>query len=668
MIKVENLSKDYKLGDGTDFFALKDVNIEIPHGIFVGVLGPSGSGKSTFMHIIGGMDRPTKGSILIDDVNISNLSANELSYFRRNKIGFVFQSFYLIESLTVIENVMTPAIFSGLSASVSRKRAKEILEKVNITDKFDLKVSNLSGGQKQRVAIARALMNDPDIILADEPTGNLDSKNGDEVMKILKDLVKEGKTVIMVTHNKDLIEDSPFVISFIDGAIVKVDKKKFSEKETKDSKVKNKNIKFSELVRRAKDNIFQNKLRNLLTAFGIGIGVAMLIILLSFGFGLKANLEQGLSSIISTNTITVTPSKNSGFSFSPKTTSSSSQKTLDLSTVSSFSKIKNVEAAWGESTLLGNITYKSNKSEVFIESLSPHKYINSTITNSVTNGKIPNGSNSGLLIQKAVAQNLGVKNIKTLIGRYVSISAGPSGGGALKARGAGSSSTATSLYTNPETFKIKIVGITSGDLSYISYNQSIAWIKLLENVKNPKFSDIVVLSNNTNNVSSIANIISNKGYGTQTLESVISQLNTPFLIVDSILGIIGGISLVVSAIMILVIMLMEILERTREIGILKAIGAKRSDVRNLFVFETIVIGAIGGIFGLIIGIIVISILNYVVDIFIKASGGSSITLFSSPLYFYFAVFLFGIVISVLAGLYPSSKASKMNPIDALRYE
>ncbi len=665
MIKVENLSKDYKLGDGTDFFALKDVNIEIPQGIFVGVLGPSGSGKSTFMHIVGGMDRPTKGNITIDNIDISTLSTNELSYFRRNKIGFVFQSFYLIESLTVIENVMTPAIFSGLSASVSRKKAKELLEKVNIIDKFDLKVSNLSGGQKQRVAIARALMNNPDIILADEPTGNLDSKNGDEVMSILKDLVKEGKTVIMVTHNKDLVADSPFVISFVDGSIVKVDKKNFKEKEIKDSKFKNKNIKFSELIRRAKDNIFQNKLRNLLTAFGIGIGVAMLIILLSFGFGLKANLEQGLSSIISTNTITVTPSKNSNFSFSPSTTSSSNQKTLDLSTVSSFSKIKNVKADWGESTFLGNLVYKNNKSEIFIESLSPNKYIDSNIVNSVTTGKIPQGSNGGLLIQKAVAQNLGVKNIKTLIGSYVNLAVGPTGG-SLKSRS--TSATPTSLYTNPETFKIKIVGITSGDLSYISYNQSIVWSKLLENVKNPKFSYITVLSNNTNNVSSIANSISNKGYGTQTLESVISELNTPFLIVDSILGIIGGISLVVSAIMILVIMLMEILERTREIGILKAIGAKRSDVRNLFVFETVVIGAIGGIFGLVIGIIVISILNYVIDIFIKASGGSSITLFSSPLYFYFAVFLFGIVISVLAGLYPSSKASKMNPIDALRYE
>lgn len=665
MIKIENLSKDYKLGDRSDFFALKNISIDIPSGIFVGVLGPSGSGKSTFMHIIGGMDRPTEGSVIIDNVDTSTLSANELSYFRRNKIGFVFQSFYLIESLTVIENVMTPAIFSGLSASVSRKRAKEILEKVNITDKFDLKVSNLSGGQKQRVAIARALMNDPDIILADEPTGNLDSKNGDEVMSILKDLVKEGKTVIMVTHNKDLIVDSPFVISFMDGAIVKVDKKNIKEQETKDRKFKNKNIKFSELVRRAKDNIFQNKLRNLLTAFGIGIGVAMLIILLSFGFGLKANLEQGLSSIISTNTITVTPSKNTGFSFSPKTSSSSSQKILDLSTISSFSKIKNVEADWGESTFLGSMIYKNNKSEILVESLSPNKYIDSNIKSSVTSGKIPQGNNGGLLIQKAVAQNLGVKNIKSLVGSYVSISAGPTGGG-LKVRS--SNATSTSLYTNPETFKIKIVGITNGDVSYISYDTSITWLKLLENVKDPKFSDITVLSNNTNNVSSIANTISNKGYGTQTLESVISELNTPFLIVDSILGIIGGISLVVSAIMILVIMLMEILERTREIGILKAIGAKRSDVRNLFIFETVVIGAIGGIFGLVIGIIVISILNYVVDIFIKSSGGSSITLFSSPLYFYLAVFLFGIVISVLAGLYPSSKASKMNPIDALRYE
>ncbi len=176
------------------------------------------------------------------------------------------------------------------------------------------------------------------------------------------------------------------------------------------------------------------------------------------------------------------------------------------------------------------------------------------------------------------------------------------------------------------------------------------------------------MSNNTSNVNSISSIISNDGYGTETLFSIISELNTPFLIVDSILGIVGGISLVVSAIMILVIMLMEILERTREIGILKAIGAKRSQIRNLFILETVVIGTIGGVLGLIIGVIVISILNFFINFFIQKSGGAATTLFSSPIYFYIFVFLFGIVIAVLAGLYPSSKASKMNPIDALRYE
>jgi ABC-type lipoprotein export system ATPase subunit/ABC-type antimicrobial peptide transport system permease subunit len=659
MIKIEKLSKDYKLGDGTDFFALKDVNIEIPKGIFVGVLGPSGSGKSTFMHLVGGMDKPSQGKIIIDSVDISNLSPNELSYFRKNKIGFVFQSFYLIESLTVLENVMVPAIFSGLSSSQAKKKAIGLLNKVNVKDRLDLRVSNLSGGQKQRVAIARALMNDPEIILADEPTGNLDSKNGEEVMDILGNLVKEGKTLIMVTHNKDLIKDSPFIISFIDGKVVNIEKKKITTptKDNTESR-KNKNIKTIELFKLAKNNIFQNKLRNLLTAIGISIGVAMLIILLSFGFGLKANLEKGLSSIISTNTITVSPSKNSGFSFSHVTAVSKGKlKILDLSTIKTLSKIKNVKEDWGQNTFFGNTSFKHTKGAIYIESLSPHQYINSSIYSSIAVGKIPQGDKGGILLQRTVAKEFS-KNINSLVGKNIKISIG-SGASVL---------SPTSLYTKAQTFSIKIVGITSGHLSYISYNQSILWSKLLENTKNPKFSNIEVLSNSTSNVKTIASIISSKGYGTQTLESVISELNTPFLIVDSILGIIGGISLVVSAIMILVIMLMEILERTREVGILKAVGAKRSDIRNLFILETIIIGSIGGIFGLVIGIIVIDILNYFINIFIKSSGGAATTLFSSPLYFYLLVFLFGIFIAVIAGIYPSSKASKMNPIDALRYE
>jgi putative ABC transport system permease protein len=665
MIKIEKLSKDYKLGDGTDFFALKDVNIEIPKGIFVGVLGPSGSGKSTFMHLVGGMDKPSQGKIIIDSVDISNLSPNELSYFRKNKIGFVFQSFYLIESLTVLENVMVPAIFSGLSSSQAKKKAIGLLNKVNVKDRLDLRVSNLSGGQKQRVAIARALMNDPEIILADEPTGNLDSKNGEEVMDILGNLVKEGKTLIMVTHNKDLIKDSPFIISFIDGKVVNIEKKKITTptKDNTESR-KNKNIKTIELFKLARNNIFQNKLRNLLTAFGISIGVAMLIILLSFGFGLKSNLDKSLSSIVSANTITVTSSKNSGFSFSRNTVSKTGGKILNQTTIESLSKIKNVASAWGVNTFSGNISLDNKKGNISIQSLPPKKYIDSSTSSSIVAGKIPNGSTGGILLEKAVAINFN-KNIKKLIGSYVNISVGSV---ATSFRSGASRGTNTNLYTHPQVFKIRITGITSGNVSYISYNRSLNWSNLLEGTKTPKFSDIEVLSNNTSNVSSISSIISNRGYGTETLSSIISELNTPFLIVDSILGIVGGISLVVSAIMILVIMLMEILERTREIGILKAIGAKRSQIRNLFILETVVIGTIGGILGLIIGVIVISILNFFINFFIQKSGGASTTLFSSPLYFYVFVFLFGIIIAVLAGLYPSSKASRMNPIDALRYE
>ena len=201
MISVKNISK--KFGRGTNLLsALDDVSFNVEDGEFVVILGQSGSGKSTILNLIGCIDSPTSGTILVDGVDVTKMSSKQLCEYRNKNIGFVFQSFYLEPAYSVTDNILLPLTIAGAKRQIKDAKAKELLEKLNLTDKANAKTSTLSGGQKQRVAIARALVNDPKIILADEPTGNLDSVSGAEVIEILKEICKSGKTVVMVTHNE----------------------------------------------------------------------------------------------------------------------------------------------------------------------------------------------------------------------------------------------------------------------------------------------------------------------------------------------------------------------------------------------------------------------------------------------------------------------------------
>ena len=219
IIRLQDVWNIYKMGD-VDVEAWRGLSLQIKQGEFVGVLGPSGSGKSTAMNMIGALDVPTKGSIYLDGLNISNLTESELAQIRGKKIGFIFQQFNLIQTLSALENVALPMMFQNVDREARFERARKLLELVELGDRVNHKPTELSGGQQQRVAIARALSNNPDVILADEPTGNLDQKTGYRVMQFLSKLNKqEGKTVIMVTHDKKVAKFAHRVEYLIDGKI-----------------------------------------------------------------------------------------------------------------------------------------------------------------------------------------------------------------------------------------------------------------------------------------------------------------------------------------------------------------------------------------------------------------------------------------------------------------
>ena len=219
LVELSNIGKHYSSGD-TEIRALDGVDLSIEKGEFLSILGPSGSGKSTLMNMLGCLDKPTEGEYQLDGKNVAALSANDLAGIRYQKIGFVFQSFNLLEYASALDNVALPLVYSGIKAKERRKRAAALLEQVGLGDRLDHKPNQLSGGQKQRVAIARALVNDPQIILADEPTGALDSKSGAEIEALFNQLHAEGRTLIIVTHDNSLAERTKRIVTIKDGKVL----------------------------------------------------------------------------------------------------------------------------------------------------------------------------------------------------------------------------------------------------------------------------------------------------------------------------------------------------------------------------------------------------------------------------------------------------------------
>jgi len=219
VIELMDIEKTYRIGD-TEYPVLKGINLNIEQGEFIALMGPSGSGKSTLMNIVGCLDRATRGKFLLLDKDVSEGSDDELAQIRREELGFIFQTFNLIGRISVLKNVEMPMVLSEIPREQRRARALELLRSVGLEHRIDFSPANISGGERQRVAIARALANDPKIIIADEPTGNLDLKSSDEVMNIMKKLHDEGRTIIMVTHNPEITENCDRVIRLKDGRIL----------------------------------------------------------------------------------------------------------------------------------------------------------------------------------------------------------------------------------------------------------------------------------------------------------------------------------------------------------------------------------------------------------------------------------------------------------------
>lgn len=671
-IELRQLRRTYRMGD-EEVTALTGLDLTISQGEFLTILGPSGSGKTTLLHLIGGLDRPTSGEIRVGDLQLRTSSSDALAEYRRRRIGVVFQSYHLIGHLTALENVEQAMALSGVPASERRERAEALLQSVGMGDRLRHRPSQLSGGQQQRVSIARALANDPEILLCDEPTGNLDTHSGQQVMDILHRLCREGgKTLILITHNPELSEGADRVLELRDGELVELRGTPPTDAVAPATHAAG-SLAWRDVFGYAGRNISRVKARAVLTGLGVAIGVGAIVLMVSFGQGLQDSVLGQLNGLASLTQIQVSPSKStSGLSNGLSLAGTGPSRPINDTTLRTLARLPHVQGAWYQESLLGQAKLGRRSATVLATNLAPHRFILPAFSNQIVAGGLPGGGQAQtVLLASQSAQYLvrqgsraTTADLRHLIGQTVQVSFTND----LGTTGIGGTS-----FNRPVVRSLRVVAILKGSTSYVPYPITGAVVKqgrgiTTTNASTFLYSSAMVQVDRQPNVASVAQQIGRMGYGTQTFADFIKQLSQVFLIVQSILGVIGGIALVVAGLGIANVMVVAVLERTREIGVLKAIGARRRDIRRLFLAEALMIGLGGGIIGLGLGYLGGIVINAIVDLVIRRQGGSGVHLFAVTPWVAVGAVVFALLAALLSGIYPANKAAGLNPVTALRHD
>ncbi len=651
LLEVERISKTYKIGE-VEVRALQDVSLSIGAGEFVAIMGPSGSGKSTLMHLLGFLDTPDSGSFRLAGKDTAHLKEEEYAFLRNRVIGFVFQQFNLMTRSTALENVCLPLLYSD-DRKGDLEKSRDMLGKVGLADRVGHRPNELSGGQQQRVAIARSLVNKPLMILADEPTGNLDSKSGTEILEIFKDLHRQGLTIVLVTHSEEVAGAAERVIHMHDGKILSDKKVTVSEKKpgagvqlpdlSEFSKKKKYNYEeFLEHFRQASRVVLGNKLRSFLSMLGVLIGVACVITMLALGRGAGESIKEDLSRMGS-NLLSIRPG-----SVKVHGVESLAPTRLNFEDVKAIREVPAVKQVGPQVTGQGQLVFGNKNWNTRVNGVTP-EYASmrnqEPVSGRFFTAEEDQGRERVVLLGKTVRDAL--FGDEEPLGQMIKINrVSFQVLGILPSLGSNAFWDQDDVVVIPlRTAMRRLMGKDYLD----QIDVEITDLKEMSDAQE-EINDLIIRRHRLTperydsfNICNYADI-----------QAALQNTTRVFSI---LLGSVAAISLVVGGIGIMNIMLVSVKERTREIGLRKALGATPRDILMQFLVEAVMITFLGGLAGIVLA----GAVSWLIAAL--AQWKMIITLDSLLL-----AFVFSAGVGIVFGLWPAKQAAELDPIRALRYE